>query len=65
MEDLSTQCYRAVLNIRKKNLEIDLDQYTHLLGYASPGMKSFDKLIKIVDEILRKLKNIDKALKEI
>jgi hypothetical protein len=65
MEDLSTQCYRAVLNIRRKKLEIELDEYTHVLGYASPGMKSFDKLIKIVDEILRKIKNIDKALKEI
>jgi D-mannonate dehydratase len=65
MEDLGTQCYRAVLNLRKKNLEIELDEYTYVLGFAKPEMEAFDKLIKIVEDLLRKIKEIDKALKEI
>ena len=65
MEDLHDQCFRAVLLLRKKNLEIELEEYTHVLGYDTPEMEAFDKLIKIVDKILRGIKAIEKELKEI
>ena len=65
MEDLENECFRAVLLLKKKRLEIELEEYTHVLGYATPEMKAFDKLIKIVDNILRGIKAIEKELKTI
>lgn len=63
MEDLESQCFRAVLLLKKKRLEIELGEYTHVLGYATPEMEAFDKLIKIIDNILKDIKAIDKELK--
>jgi hypothetical protein len=65
MEGLDDECYRAVLLLKKKRLEIELDEYTYVLGYATPEMEAFDKLIKIVDNILKNIKAIDKELKTI
>jgi hypothetical protein len=63
-EELQKQLFLAVLNFRKKYYEIELEEYLAVMKYATPKMKSYDKLVKQIDAILNAIKSADKELQK-
>lgn len=63
--NLSDDAFRAVLNVKKVHLEIDLMDYQRVIKFADPEMEAFDKLLNTISVLVTKIKNIDEALKNI
>jgi hypothetical protein len=63
--NLEEEAHRAILNVRKVHFEIDLADYQRAMKFAEPDMEAFDKLLVIIQDLVRKIKNIDKELRSI
>ena len=63
--NLEEEAHRAILNVRKVHFEIDLLDYQRAMKFAEPDMEAFDKLLVIIQDLVRKIKNIDKELRSI
>jgi hypothetical protein len=63
-DELEIMCHRAVLNLRKGNLEREIKEYSALFKYARPEMESFKKLIRLVEEMVNDLNEVNEKLKE-
>ena len=63
-DELEIMCHRAVLNLRKVNLEREIREYSALFKYARPEMESFKKLLALVDDMVIDLNDVNEKLKE-
>ena len=63
-DKLEIMCYRAVLNVRKVNLEMEINEYSALFKYARPEMESFKKLVDIVQDMVNDLNDVNEKLKK-
>jgi hypothetical protein len=63
-DELEIMCHRAVLNMRKVNLEREIREYSALFKYARPEMESFKKLLTLVDDMVVDLNDVNEKLKE-
>lgn len=63
--NLRDDAFRALLNVRKVHLEIDLMDYQRVIKFADPEMEAFDTLLNTMEDLISKIKRIDEALKKI
>jgi hypothetical protein len=49
--DLKLMCQKAVNNVKLAHLNIEIDEYTKVLGYATYEMEAFDILLNKVEEL--------------
>jgi hypothetical protein len=49
--DLKLICDSAIYNVKLAHIDIELEQYTKVLGYATYEMKSFDILLNKVQAL--------------
>jgi hypothetical protein len=49
--DLQLMCQKAVYNVKLAHLNMEIDEYTKVLGYATYEMKAFDILLNKVEEL--------------
>ncbi len=63
-DELETMCLRAVLNLRKTNLEQEIKEYSALFKFATPEMEASPKLVKIVQSMVDEVNSIDEDLKQ-
>jgi hypothetical protein len=61
-DELEIMCHRAVLNLRKVNLERDIKEYSALFKYARPEMEAFKKLVDIVQDMVTDLNEVNEKL---
>ena len=62
-DELEIMCHRAVLNLRKVNLERDIKEYSALFKYARPEMEAFKKLVDIVQDMVNDLNEVNEKLR--
>lgn len=62
-DELEIMCHRAVLNLRKVNLEQDIKDYSALFKYARPEMEAFKKLVDIVQDMVNDLNEVNEKLR--
>jgi hypothetical protein len=63
-DELEIMCHRAILNMRKTRLEQEIKDYSALFKFATPEMKSFKKLVDIVQYMVDDLTEVNEKLKE-
>ena len=61
-EELEIMCHRAVLNVRKVHLEQEIKSYSQLFKYATPEIEAFEKLVYIVDGLVKDLSEVNEKL---
>ena len=63
-DELEIMCHRAILNLRKVDLEREIKEYSALFKYARPEMESFKKLVDIVQCMVDELSDVNDKLKD-
>jgi hypothetical protein len=61
-DELEIMCHRAILNLRKARLEKDIRDYSQLFKYATPEMEAFEKLVNIVEGLVKDLSEVNEKL---
>lgn len=63
--DLELATYIAVVKVRKIHAELELQEYQHVMQFATPEMEAFDKLLSIIEKLYEEIKFLDSKLSEL
>jgi len=55
----------SVVKVKLVHTQMNLADYQKALSFATPEMKAFDKLLEIVEELVKEIKFYENKLKEI
>jgi hypothetical protein len=63
--DLELMAFMSVVKVKLVHTQMNLADYQKALSFATPEMKAFDKLLKIVEELVKEIQFYENKLKEI
>ena len=57
--------FMSVVKVKLVHTQMDLADYQKALSFATPEMEAFDKLLEIVEELVKEIQFYENKLKEI
>jgi len=63
--DLELMAFMSVVKVKLVHTQMDLADYQKALSFATPEMEAFDKLLEIVEELVKEIQFYENKLKEI
>jgi len=62
---LEDRCFLAVVNVQIAHRKIDLNEYSQIMKYYNPEVKSFDKILNKISEAEAEIMRLENLLNDL